>query len=326
MELNFISTSRKYNNIYFFDIVREWEDSLKEYIKADFFYESSLLYKKWARVIPGFLRCIGPHKPTFVYELNALTKFRPNNNPNIIPNIIDFFLPESQIKDMLNAYKKNRIVLLSSREAYNYLVKKNEDYKIPVRLGHLALSLSDKYAITPETRFDKKYDVVSMGRTNPVLLEFLNRYASTHPGFTYVVSKNVDGVYQYYVNDGSCLGSFDTRDDFFKMMKWGRVGLYATPGIDGGENRTNGFSQVTPRLLEYIACGCHVIARYRKNSDTDFYEMNEFCPSVETYEDFEGQMNFALTHDVDMTRSSNYLKKHYTSVRAKQLQEIIKDL
>ena len=195
-----------------------------------------------------------------------------------------------------------------------------------VNLRHLGLSLSDKYRFDPDKMFEKKYDLVSMGRTNPVLLSFLKQYAASHSNFTYVICHNENGKYIYYLNEKTYIGSLDTREDFLNMMRAGRIGLYATPGIDGGEKRTNGFSQVTPRLLEYLASGCHVIARYKKNSDTDFYEMDDLCPSVSNYDEFEKQINFALSHEVDMSKTCKYLEKHYTSTRAKQLIEILKEL
>lgn len=326
MELTHISTARFYRNEYFFEIVFEWEEAYAKALNVPFFKEKSIINKKWARVIPGLLYFATPHQPTFAFELNALTKFRPYNNKNVIPNIIDFFLPESQIEQMLNAYKKNPVVLLSSKEAFDYLQQKKDEYHVNINLQHLGLSLSDKYRLTPDKKFEKKYDLVSMGRTNPVLLSFLKQYAAAHPDFTYVICHNENGKYIYYMNEETCIGSLDTRADFFNMMRAGRIGLYATPGIDGGEKRTNGFSQVTPRLLEYLASGCHVIARYKKNSDTDFYEMDDMCPSVNSYDEFEKQIDFALTHEVDMNKSCKYLEKHYTSTRAKQLIEILKGL
>ena len=54
-----------------------------------------------------------------------------------------------------------------------------------------------------------------------------------------------------------------SRDGYLDSMKKSRIALYATPGIDGGEKRTNGFSQVTPRFLEMVASGCNIIADIR---------------------------------------------------------------
>ena len=99
--------------------------------------------------------------------------------------------------------------------------------------------------------------------------------------------------------------------------------VYSTPGIDGGETRTNGFNQITPRFLELIACGCHVIARYPSNPDTDYYEINKFCPNIEDYLQFEKRLDYCLETEVNLDNYRHYLLKHYTSVRCKELQHAI---
>lgn len=70
-------------------------------------------------------------------------------------------------------------------------------------------------------------------------------------------------------------------------MRKGKMGLYSTPGIDGDESRTKGYHQVTPRFLELVATGCHIIARYSMNSDTEYYDLKSFSENIETYEQFE---------------------------------------
>lgn len=109
-------------------------------------------------------------------------------------------------------------------------------------------------------------------------------------------------------------------------MRQARCALYSTPGIDGGEARTNGYNQVTPRFLEEIACGCNVICRYKPNSDTEYYEMEKYWKNIETYEDFSIEFEKALFEEADMEFASKYLSKHYTSVRAYQLKELLKKI
>ena len=58
----------------------------------------------------------------------------------------------------------------------------------------------------------------------------------------------------------------------------------------------------------------------------DFYELEQFSPSVGSYEQFEKILDTAINTDVNMKKYSDYLSKHYTSVRAKQLLNLIKDL
>ena len=91
---------------------------------------------------------------------------------------------------------------------------------------------------------------------------------------------------------------------------------------DGHKN----FNHVTPRFLELLAAGCHVLCRYIPNADTVHFELDKFSPSIETYVQFEKRMDEALKTPIDKEKYKNYLKKHYTSVRAKQLEEILAKL
>lgn len=79
-------------------------------------------------------------------------------------------------------YGKNPIVTVSSREVYDFLINKG----VELNIAHLPLSISDRYKISDTTRFVKKYDLVLMGRQNPVLEQYLHRYVSTHHDFVYV--------------------------------------------------------------------------------------------------------------------------------------------
>jgi hypothetical protein len=166
------------------------------------------------------------------------------------------------------------------------------------------------------------------GRQNQILTDFLKKYSKNHRDFIYVYEKS-DGIkdlekFHYYTSEGEFVGIIRTRKQYIDLLKRSRVALYSTPGIDGGEVRTKGYNPVTPKFLEYIACGCHIIARYKKNSDTDFYELEKFSPSINTYGEFEDAMNKARESNIDMQMYSEYLEKHYTSKRADLLKTILK--
>ena len=111
-----------------------------------------------------------------------------------------------------------------------------------------------------------------------------------------------------------------------EMMRKSRVGLYATPGMDGGREHTNGFNPVTPRFLEYIASGCHVLARYPKNSDTDYYELDKMSTRVESFGEFEKAMDDLRNKEVNIPHYSRYLANHYTSVRVQTLLKYLEEV
>lgn len=303
-----IITNRKYEHRSWFDLVREWEDDFKQKLEAEFIFEPFLFKNRYWQLLPFFFTSIVKHAdfPSLYMEMKANVFHLWKGNPKIVPWIIDWYVNPRWLLLYKMMYKRHRIVLISSAEVFQYLKRTSPELKI----SHLALSLSDKYKIDKNTVYEKKYDVVLLGRQNPVLNFFLEQYQQTHRDIIiYIPEKN----------------EVNTRDGYMKMIRMSKIGLYATPGIDGGKVRTHGFSQVTPRFLEFIAGGCHIIARYEKNEDTDYYELEKFSSNIDSYENFERVMDKARTEPVDMESYAKYLSKHYTSERVKQLKKIIEN-
>lgn len=298
------------------DLVYEWEDILVKELNASFVFEPKILDNKKIKKIPCIYKILVTRgSTTLAFDMAPVLSESLQNARDVIRCIIDFYLKKEDIPFFEKAYSKNSVVLISSKEVFDFLNKNN----CKLNIKHFPLSISDKYRITPNTCIEKEYDLVLMGRQNPVLLSFLKQYENEHPSFRYVYRERSGANFQYFTSDGKVLGNINTREQYWSIMRKGKCALYSTPGMDGGESRTNGFSQVTPRFLEILACGCHVIARYKTNSDTEFYELDKFCPSIEDYSSFEQRLNHALKTDVDMNMYADYLSKHYTSVRAQQL-------
>ena len=122
------------------------------------------------------------------------------------------------------------------------------------------------------------------------------------------------------------MGNIVDRNQYIQLTRQARCSLYSTQCVDGGPSWRRGYNQVTPRFLEMVASGCHVIARYKENPDTDYYEISKFAPMCDSYTDFERQMDNAREEDVDMKMYAHYMDKHYTSVRVAQLREILKSI
>lgn len=66
--------------------------------------------------------------------------------------------------------------------------------------------------------------------------------------------------------------------------------------------------------------------RYPNNEDTEFYGLASFCPHIDTYEQFEMLFDKARKEPVNMQEYADYMRMHYTSSVAKQLDQIIKSL
>jgi len=324
MKLTEIKTNRNIKTRPSWDLVYEWEDIIKEYFNLNFRYTNKInhLLNKIIRIIP--FNPVAPiykkNNLTLIFQMNANTKQDLFNRNDIIPIIIDFYLCENELSDFYKVYDKNLFIIITSAEVFTFLNKK----KCPLKIFHLPLSISDKYRIKLDTKFKKKWDLVLAGRLNPVLEGWLKKYIKKNPTFKYVYKKRTMGKVLYYTNDGELLGEFGNRQAYMTLLSQSKIGFYATPGIDGGEIRTRGYNQVTPRFLELVVSGCHIIARYPKNADTEYYQIADFTPNTDSYDLFEEQMGSYLKKDIPIEKYVNYMELHYTSIRAKSLNEIIK--
>lgn len=311
-----ILTERAYQHWPSYDLVYEWEDELVKTcpkskllcIKQAIVKGRNLLNTVYIKTGINIHQLALRNRSSFMFAMAPKLDNNIWNFPNLSVNIVDFYLGKDMLPAFYTNYDKIRNLYVSSLEVYDFLRANN-----PMReIKHLPLTLPDKYRITKDTNFNKRYDLVMVGRQSPTMIGYLHQYEKVH-SFSYVYRGKIKGNnFPYYTNKGEFVGYMNTRDDYFKLLRSGRIVLYSTPGIDDGKV-TNGFNQVTPRFLEALACGCHVISQFVDNSDTDYYELNKMSIRVSNYHDFESAMEEALSTKIDMGIISDYLEKHYTS-------------
>lgn len=333
MKIERILTNRRHFHEYFWQIVYEWEDCLSEQLNAPLLH--NLVANRWinyplAKLVGSAAAIPTTKKPALAFLMYPFC-FDDNiaGKKNIIPAIIDFYIrSDADIKAFEDRYRNNPAVLISSKQVFDFLRSKQVD----MNLLHWPLSLSDKYQFQPS---EKEFDCVLVGRPSLVLKDWMMQYSKTHSDFTYVFNNRVPGPsnkHNYVTSKGEVLGNrFSSRSEFFELLKASRVGLYSTPSVDKDKQlfigmESNGFDQVTPRLFEYIAAGCHVMARYSANSDTEYFNLGSIAPHISTYEEFESRMDFARTNPVDQTIYTEWLSHHYTSTRARMLESMLADL
>lgn len=319
--LHQILTNRSFEHQAFYQIVYEWEDELSKALQLPLTDNWSKSYNEVYKRIPFLSKLWTRGHLTFSFLMSSGVGryYAWHNTGDFIPCIIDFFESKEKYRFFQRNFKHCPLILISSKEAYQRLL----DAHVNLPIHHWALSIADIYRITSVTHFEKVYDLVMVGRQNPVLLRFAKRYAESHPNFTYVTQQVKDDNYICLTSDGRLAGMTNTREQYFEMIRKSRCMLYATPGIDTNTQRAKDYNQVTPKFLEYIVSGCHILARYPKNPDTEYFELDKLCPSINTYEEFEERMDYCLSHDVDMGVYSGYIEKHYTSRRAEELKDII---
>ena len=303
------------------DIVYEWEDIFRDMLALDFSFDNTKRKNKRVLKIPYLSNLFTTWDNAIKFDL-YIGDTAGMNKKNISPIIIDFYANDKSLEMFFRCYRRHKLVIVSSFEVYHYL----KSHNCPFNIAHLPLSIPDKYRISKDSFHEKKYDLILMGRQNNMLMQFLNNYKMRNVDFSYVYVKQENGHFRYYTSEGQYVGDADTRSKYIDMMRKARVGFWSTPGMDGGEQYTNGFNQVTPRFLEYIACGCHIVARYPQNEDTMYYNIGTITPSIESYDEFESFLNKAINTPVDYEKYANYLSNHYTSNRVLQLEQIIREL
>lgn len=334
MTIQNIISNRLFSKEVFWQIVYEWEDIISKEmnlaVKNNFIRLVNMRYIRvvWRDILhrdDNYVPIPSGNSLAFVMS-PGLFDGNVCGRRNVIPIIIDFWLSkENEFRDFESRYVGNPGVLITSKEAYEII----RDRCPRLCVYHWPLSLPDHWLEDVAT-CPKKYDCAVVGRPNGVLNDWMMRYASTHKDFTYVCNQRKPGVpCNYVTSDGSILGNvFRDRDTYRHFLKSVRIGLYSTPSKDGSRLQYKGlagrgYNQVTPRFLEYLAAGCHVLSRYDRNPDTDYYELDSISPNVDTYEDFEARMDFARAHDIDCENYKNYLSKHITSSRVEALRDIL---
>lgn len=267
---------------------------------------------RWLR-----LPSVDSHAPALEFIMIAKPQRCDRYGADSIPWIIDYFLDDEDTRRFIEATAHCRKVLLSSREAYEKVIGAGGD---PRHYLHVPLSLPDRYRLNPDTPMKKDFDLALVGRSSVRLEEWARRYVSEHPGLRVVMKgPKRDGHYWVYDQEGQPVADVDRREDYLDILRRSRLFLYSTPGVDDGKP-TGGYSQVTPRLLEALACGCQPLMRYPDNPDTRWYRLDSLCPSLESYEEFAAAADRALAIPVAdaLRRNADYLDAHYTSSTVKE--------
>ena len=341
MKLINIITDRKFEDWVSYQLLYEWEDALSEDLNIPvvdndrkpiniknriFFYIREKIKYPIIKMFRNMNIKQEPSSFSLYFQLHVsgyvhIPKAKMNR---IVPVIVDAFIDEGYYPEFIRKFKDCPLILISSIEAYNFLKSKN----CPLNIKYWGLSISDKYRFKPSQIYKKNFDILLIGRQNPVLKNFLETYISNNPDRKIEILKG-DYVNNEFVNISNIqgrLGSLGQRESYMDLLKQSRIALYGTPGIDGGEKRTRGYNPVTPKYLELLASQCKMLAKYPDTVETRLYEMDKVCPSLDTYEDFEAKLTEYLDDKpVDIKLYSSILDKHYTSVRAEELLHILEE-
>lgn len=335
MKISKIYSTRKINKEVYSDLIYEWEDGFSQNLDIPVYS----YHNTKERIIRRFFRFLYDFKilslfqkfdslrntksKILVFELYPRTSFSYEVFSNKIPYIIDFDL-NVNLEIFNSVYKNCKLILISSLVAFNYLKKNN----CPLNIAHLPLSISDNYKIDIDSYKNREFDVI-VTRTNKVIKGYLEKYSEDHPDFEFVV-RRWEGTQMYrnnvyFSNLRGILGEFSERSSYFGLLKKARVAVYATPGYD--EDAKRFMNHVTPSLFEFISSGCRIIARYPENEETNYFELENLSPSIESYEQFKEVLTSYLDNNSDdyIKASQDFLQRVYTKKQIGKLILILKN-
>lgn len=326
-----ISSLRAFDKGAAWQIVWEWEDEISEQlscpVKKDFRWfhwnsDSSIKLNTGIKLFGyPFVRL----RPTIEFVMSEWLLKKGRFAPNTIPWIIDFFLDEHDTTRFIEKTKTTRLTLISSKEAYEKIIDINKQkLNRKLNIHHLGLSLPDRWMPTDSHAWmNKDYDLILLGRIPEQLNSYLSIFGKKYPNVSIGVRRIENGSFALFDSKtNELIGLADSRANYLNLLKRTKAFLYATPGV-GGDKETRGYSQVTPRFLEALACGCNMVMMYPDNPDTHYYELEKFGPSVQSYEEFEAELLKAIHAQPDFDKITTYLKKHTTSTRVAELKQIL---
>lgn len=311
-----IISNRSFEDWPSFQLVYQWEDIFSR--------ELNIPIKNLSKIYSSskIIRLLYPiadilfSKPTLQFQISALSFNTVFNSRNVIPYVIDFWIPKEMICHFDRAYSRCPIVLISSKEVFDFLKENGSRTNI----AHLPLSIPDE-SIPKSLEFEKKYDVAILGRTSPVLKGFFERYCISHPDTTYIYREINGGVFSFYNSKGELLIASRSQDVYLDFLRKSKCVFYSTPGIDGDRTDTNGFSPVTPRFFESLSCGCNIVMRYKLNSDVKYYGLPEHWENASDYQTFERLLEAALSQPIDKDLYQEYMINNSTTRRVTSFKE-----
>lgn len=242
------------------------------------------------------------------YNIGPYLKDSEFNALGTLPVLVDYWKGTSPCQ-FARCYRKCEPVRFSSFESLAY-VKQSTG----IQCEHFPYSIPDHWVNPPLT--ERVFEICVVGRTSPVLYQWLDRFTNSHPQVNVVIAHlGDDKVIMARSSRLGVIGEVNSRTRYFDMLRSSKVALYSTPGMDGGEVRTGGFSPVTPKFLEFIASGCEVVARYHENADTEFFELDQVAWPAKTYRQFERSVEEALERrdEERLIVRAKYIQRHLTS-------------
>ena len=197
------------------------------------------------------------------------------------------------------------------------------------RVLYMPLSVSDMYySYNFEKYHGKNVDVVQFGRKDPLLHEYMLRYADEHKNIDYVYSSERRGS-EYVSTLRGNVGCIESRDNFISVLSSAKISLVSSPGMyKDFDAHKYGCCFATPRFYESAVLGCALIGRYPDNEEFRELNMSRYCPNITSYEQFCEALEHALAQTPEELYAQNhdFIINSLTSKRAEQIQSDLEAL
>lgn len=318
-KINIVS-ERSYHHWPSYYVVYEWEDILAQQGFSLVVRSNDLFHKVYRRVNRILRNRIKPQfnvngkKYNIRWIMNA-RGYKEYTETNTIPIFLDF--PADMVSEIRRATAKLPFYWVTCMDIYEKLIETGSE-----NVHFIPLSISDKYwtGMVPK----KSIDVIQFGRKNSKLHEYMLEYCKKRPGTEYVYQTE-DGSLTYVSTTRGNLGRFDQREEYFQMMSSCRVSLVSSPGKDNSRD-FGGIDFITPRFYESAVNYCYMIGRYTDNEESRATGINNVCPCIENYSEFETILEAYLNKKSFEQKDvfDAFIKMNVTSERAKMIMETVK--
>lgn len=300
---------------YFYHILFEWEDALKESLNIPIKKINPVHKLVLQRMNKTGTIINNLHTDYYIAFLMNVESIKIYSGYNVIPIFCDVFSYTAE--KLYYATRSCEIFYVTSYGMYEYLIEKFNCANV----RYIPLTCPDSYIKNFELNYQdypiqkRIIDVLQYGRRNEKLHSWMLTYVERHPETEYVYRHGNYKKTVYVSTKCKTMKKASSRKNFNELIHSSKIVFVSARGKDEKEGELK-LDFVTPRIFEAIAAGCHVIGRYSDNKEKEIYGLEPICKIPDSYEEFEEYIGKLLRKEtVNKDMYIEFLNKNKTSVR-----------
>lgn len=303
-----VITTRKTKKWPTWQMIHEWEDYLADALGAKFKHLSP------ACMVPD------PSYKSAMYDIvylpiSDMLRYYEGNN-QIIPIVMDLWQKDfEQFERLATNFK---LIFLTSLQVFRVMRGRGL-----TNIRYLPFALADKYLDYPVA--EKTFDIVHFGRRDNLLDSYMEQLLQLYPQLHYLTTQTDDDSVYFFSNQHGRLQESNSRETFMTMLSRSKISLVHSPGMDNNW-QCNEIMPVSPRYLESIAAGCHLVGRIPCHDEFDLLGIRPFCSHADNYKVFENTVFKLLSaQSPPVEKRYELLSRNTCTVRSKQLSALLQD-